>query len=216
MKNLSKLLILSLVVVSLTACGSKAVTKTVAYDVATAKTAFADAEAFAKKAYPGAVFIGFNNYDTSFDRTNLYPVAEDRDTSAEVPFWAFMFARSAEDITDGVLTDDEAFAVMFSYGELKLVEAGGVVTNDLEVPSDLSAEMWTADTDTVLEGVLAEIVDQGYEQPVIEHVDFNMSPLWDEPYGYEVTVWTSSTTGYDSKINGATGEVGYTRSIEVY
>ncbi|MBI4232230.1 hypothetical protein HY605_03270 [Candidatus Peregrinibacteria bacterium] len=215
MKNTIKVMMLVVMATTFVAC-SKAVTKTVSYEKATAKTAFADVEPFAKETFPEAILVGFNNYDLTFDRTNLYPLEEDRDTSAETPFWAFMFARSAEDIADGTLSDDEAFAVIFNAGELKLVDVGVVVTRDIEVPSDLSSDKWTADTDDVLKGVLAEIEAQGYEPPVIEHVDFNMNTTWDEPYGYEVTVWTSSTAGYDSKVNGETGEVGYTRAIEVF
>jgi hypothetical protein len=163
---------------------------------------------FVKETHPEAILVGYNNHGTTFDRINLVP--NERDTSGELNYWVYIFAKSKELLADNTIDDEDVFSVEFYNGTLSLHDyaqtRGSDISEDPLTNSKptLGSDMLKPNSSDVFAQMQAAIDEEIY------HINFNARPTY-----YEVTAFTSNDGGYDGVVNFETGKIENLRTVNI-
>lgn len=178
-------------VLALIGSGCSAPTMTTDAQSGTAGSIYAEALAFAQTEHPEAVLVGFNNHAPTFDRVSLMP--DNPDTSADMPYWSYIFAESPALLEDGVVNDDDVFAVEFVPGELLF--RSFAQTRDATLGNSYATGDYLLEVDTdELIGMMMKEIELAYgEKPEVAHININARPM-----SIEMTVFTSAEEGFDT------------------
>ena len=189
MKKISLLSTAAVALVLLTGCASAPESQTATVTSGSANEVYPQALSYAQQTHPGAVLVGYNNTGASFDRVNYVPT--NPTVSGEHDKWVYMFVQDAADLNDGEINETETFAVELSGGMLNYVGYVETREQELEDYSVTGEDLLAVDTTAVLSTFLDSVEELTGERPQVEHVHFN-----NNAGGYEVSLFTSATTGF--------------------